>query len=436
MSPTADQPRRQSCDRCHLLKVRCIRQPGPDSSPCVRCDKAGACCVYSLQQRVGRPPSADSRKRPRVSTTASTTTASTTTTSTTTSSTLSTRSSTPPPPPAPVTAAAAQPSPAALSSVNIDVFAEDWFGDLASLPNLSPFDPPGLTTHPAETLNLGIDSVESYISELSDLNLRLYQSARTISPSTIEPLSVSSPAVNDIFDATRSLIHLLGRMSAAGSTVGNAPTDYFNQLPRLDLFSAGVSVQAPAPSPPDTGVVLMVLACHQRLLGAFENMCNSLNQQLCAVHPLPFMNLNQTQVNAGHFTSTSEASTSMTCPPTQAVLIIELISHLLSRLDRALSLLGYCTDGRIAATGNPLPSSSSASSSSSSTSNSAPPSPVLEPSLDNASARGACRIGNGTRPNRCSEVAEAVVNSMQSRHNRLRTHMKLIKRHTKRSSFI
>ncbi|KAK4161226.1 hypothetical protein QBC43DRAFT_98970 [Cladorrhinum sp. PSN259] len=69
-------PRRQSCDRCHEQKVRCITQ-GPDGVsglgaiaeedestlgrqvlaeiPCVRCSKAGAICIFSPQLRSGRP---------------------------------------------------------------------------------------------------------------------------------------------------------------------------------------------------------------------------------------------------------------------------------------------------------------------------------------------------------------------------------------------
>ncbi|KAK1828643.1 hypothetical protein QBC39DRAFT_333163 [Podospora conica] len=85
-------PRRQSCDRCHGQKVRCftsgpeeIFEPGGQaddevsinghfvsSYPCLRCEKAGALCVFSAQLRPGRPilprdPSSNvpSRKRAR-----------------------------------------------------------------------------------------------------------------------------------------------------------------------------------------------------------------------------------------------------------------------------------------------------------------------------------------------------------------------------------
>ncbi|KAL2182950.1 hypothetical protein L209DRAFT_774652 [Thermothelomyces heterothallicus CBS 203.75] len=69
-------PRRQSCDRCHEQKVRCVtveaagseasgdiaeeatQNPGGhfiSSVPCARCRKAGAVCIYSPQLRSGRP---------------------------------------------------------------------------------------------------------------------------------------------------------------------------------------------------------------------------------------------------------------------------------------------------------------------------------------------------------------------------------------------
>ncbi|WYZ35342.1 hypothetical protein EsH8_I_001618 [Colletotrichum jinshuiense] len=55
---------RRSCDRCHLQKVRCLRNPQSDS--CARCVKAGAPCNYSLKQKSGRPltkPPPHSRSR-------------------------------------------------------------------------------------------------------------------------------------------------------------------------------------------------------------------------------------------------------------------------------------------------------------------------------------------------------------------------------------
>ncbi len=68
LDPLPPMPRRQSCDRCHEQKVRCVTEVQDravtlggiaeesesslaghvvSSVPCVRCRKAGAVCIYS-----------------------------------------------------------------------------------------------------------------------------------------------------------------------------------------------------------------------------------------------------------------------------------------------------------------------------------------------------------------------------------------------------
>lgn len=54
-----DEPyKRFACDRCHALKLRCMRKDEPDAEgeSCVRCHRAGALCRYSPSERLGRPP--------------------------------------------------------------------------------------------------------------------------------------------------------------------------------------------------------------------------------------------------------------------------------------------------------------------------------------------------------------------------------------------
>ncbi|KAI9151430.1 Fusaric acid cluster transcription factor FUB10 [Paramyrothecium foliicola] len=47
--------RRQSCDRCHGQKLRCVRDANSDLGACMRCLRQGAQCVYSLSLPKGRP---------------------------------------------------------------------------------------------------------------------------------------------------------------------------------------------------------------------------------------------------------------------------------------------------------------------------------------------------------------------------------------------
>lgn len=58
--------KRFACDRCHALKLRCMRKDGPDADgeSCVRCHRAGALCRYSPSERLGRPPDKSRLKNP------------------------------------------------------------------------------------------------------------------------------------------------------------------------------------------------------------------------------------------------------------------------------------------------------------------------------------------------------------------------------------
>ncbi|KAH7322435.1 hypothetical protein B0I35DRAFT_425804 [Stachybotrys elegans] len=48
-------PRRQSCDRCHGQKLRCVRLGSRTTGACDRCLRQGAQCVYSFSLPKGRP---------------------------------------------------------------------------------------------------------------------------------------------------------------------------------------------------------------------------------------------------------------------------------------------------------------------------------------------------------------------------------------------
>ncbi|KAI4087022.1 MAG: hypothetical protein LQ344_007079 [Seirophora lacunosa] len=59
MAPTSNAPatakKRQSCDRCHGQKLRCIRAGNSEADACNRCLRQGAHCVYSSSLPKGRP---------------------------------------------------------------------------------------------------------------------------------------------------------------------------------------------------------------------------------------------------------------------------------------------------------------------------------------------------------------------------------------------
>lgn len=62
-----DEPyKRLACDRCHALKLRCMRKDGREAEgeSCVRCHRASALCRYSPSERLGRPPDKSRLKNP------------------------------------------------------------------------------------------------------------------------------------------------------------------------------------------------------------------------------------------------------------------------------------------------------------------------------------------------------------------------------------
>ena len=51
---------RQACDRCHLAKSKC--QSSSRGTKCLSCSESGEECVYSVQNRAGRPKGARNKK--------------------------------------------------------------------------------------------------------------------------------------------------------------------------------------------------------------------------------------------------------------------------------------------------------------------------------------------------------------------------------------
>ncbi|KAI0469848.1 hypothetical protein GGR56DRAFT_661790 [Xylariaceae sp. FL0804] len=52
---SSSTPQRKSCDRCHDLKLRCVRSGNSDTTACDRCLRKQAPCVYSSSLPKGRP---------------------------------------------------------------------------------------------------------------------------------------------------------------------------------------------------------------------------------------------------------------------------------------------------------------------------------------------------------------------------------------------
>jgi hypothetical protein len=193
------------------------------------------------------------------------------------------------------------------------------------------------------------------------------------------------------------------------------------------------------------GVLMMILACYQRLLGAFENICSSMHQQLQEMEMTSRMGFTLEQRLALFSPSNrqkptvSPSSLSVPSPTSQFVMMIKLMSDLLNRLDRALGPFIDDTVGRSVKFDN-LPilngrynggtSSNSSSSDSESTT-------TLEDPNDGGNSMGfesvpKCNDGSGPgKEESCSNSYKLAMNTAEMMHHqqsKLRARLKVLKR--------
>ena len=139
--------------------------------------------------------------------------------------------------------------------------------------------------------------VEVYMEQLAQLSLRILRSERAVCASTT-PLSIASPCFNDMFEAASALITLINKYadvnSAPVSSFDPKPFDFSNfdssdnnfffnvaDASTIDSNMTGSGLSnAPMTVIPDPGIVLLILACQQRLLSVFERICLSVRQDL------------------------------------------------------------------------------------------------------------------------------------------------------------
>ncbi|KAK0716881.1 hypothetical protein B0T26DRAFT_751026 [Lasiosphaeria miniovina] len=366
IAPLAPQmPRRQSCDRCHEQKVRCFTDPndsmfGPrgsvdsdaglggqhaPSSPCVRCKKAGAMCIYS-------PGAENVEKLVRL--------IQVTNTSALPVAALDRRAMTPLLSPVAITPHGDHNShnnTNGLERQHHHPVSEQWlmssFGvDGATFSNnmgqLSPYSQPTSTpavpffstptTAPAadnvmpEYSWMYSDPSDTYPEELAEINLRIHRAARTLPPMNRSLPSLSSPSVNEIFDAACSLINVVGRYTTTRSmSLQKRPENALGIHVHPNQEGANfeqppMAMSIAVHSAMDTSVCLVVLACYQGLLGVFEEICTS------------FLHYTEDSHNPTS-PRTASASTFASSSTTQVVVMVNLISHLLNQLHRAVGSL-------------------------------------------------------------------------------------------------
>ncbi|KAK4148543.1 hypothetical protein C8A00DRAFT_19641 [Chaetomidium leptoderma] len=330
-------PRRQSCDRCHEQKVRCVTEgldgaltlggiaeesessPGAhviSSVPCVRCRKAGAVCIYSRMIGLGilEHPSEDAHEHvsPQIN----------------------------PLPPSTTTRPHYERGNRRGPGLQTPPLTGQWqtppygsgghqfpAGMCQSIPCSEGTTVPAIPCvplfpdqGPEMTVSTG-NVMDSYpwvfptlpdysLEELAQINLRIHLAGHALSAPSRALAPLSSPAVNDILDAAYSLANAVDRYASRR---------------RLTPLS-----EPPAGSPVidgafDSSIRLMIHACHQALLGTFEDLSSSL-----------IIGLEEPQ--QARPLGTPPGPPFSTCS-TQAAATTNLISHALNQLDRVISSL-------------------------------------------------------------------------------------------------
>ena len=232
---------------------------------------------------------------------------------------------------------ASSPSQIELPSLNTDDFLGLGMGPLSPGPSFTamqgPWDIHHQMTPGHEKASQSSDAPSSYEEEspeawttrLASLAIRALHTGKQLSPSdNSAPLTVSSPQVEEVFDATSTLLRILDSVSAALHVSSSSSPE--------PLASSEPTDNAALTQ--DPGLIFLILACHQRLLDSFQAVCSSIRRSLRSVSH------NNSGRGILHSTlprkRTLHGDEERPCAA-QFVMVLQLVSHLLSQLDRALN---------------------------------------------------------------------------------------------------
>lgn len=166
------------------------------------------------------------------------------------------------------------------------------------------------------------DTPEAWTTRLAALATRATQTSKHLAASDIStPLTVSSPQVEEVFDATSTLLRILDSFSGIVRVASS---------PNLESRSESAPTAAKVVTR-DRGLVFLILACHQRLLDCFQAMCNSISRSL--------RSMSSSRIELGGtlpWKRTLHGDEGMPCVA-QLTMVLQLLSHLLNQLDRALN---------------------------------------------------------------------------------------------------
>ncbi|KAI0966403.1 hypothetical protein F4678DRAFT_466473 [Xylaria arbuscula] len=188
------------------------------------------------------------------------------------------------------------------------------------------------------------DDLETSLAYLSGLDLRILRCAQLAQKPHSLPLTVASPQVEGIFEATSRLLNVLRSLRRRGDQIS----------PITNLLNCT-----------DRGLTFAVLAVHQRLLHAYKIICASVKECVQASSGLTMQTVSHVENSGRTGTQTSsylggtaignqEKSSIVglpAVPMAQHLMVIQLLSHMLNRLSQALDITAQTSSVSTAATG-------------------------------------------------------------------------------------
>ncbi|KAL9090672.1 MAG: hypothetical protein Q9165_005160 [Trypethelium subeluteriae] len=195
------------------------------------------------------------------------------------------------------------------------------------------------------------DPTQTHIEQLAKLVISIGRCLGTLSsPASRPSLSASSPPFNDICASASSLIMIVSQVSQPDKREkgGDITMLELDSPPNTIPVFGSLPDHPLADSPTDPaallrpGILMMILACYQRLLEAFETICLFMQQRLQEMEMNSLIGLTEQryppQPNpfAQRSRSISPPSLAQPSDTLQFIMMIKLTSDLLSRLDRAL----------------------------------------------------------------------------------------------------
>ena len=193
-----------------------------------------------------------------------------------------------------------------------------------------------------------IDPTEAHIEQLAKLVIAIGRSASALSGPTKTALCASSPSFNDICVSTSFLIKFLTQVSRNRERESELDVTMLEfdsgVTPGFKYLPTCVAERSSSNAYLNPGVLMMILACYQRLLDAFETICLAMQQQLQDMQMEIFMGFDEPGhlamfPGAQQMRSNSPPSLPPPSRTLQFTMMIKLTSDLLSRLDRALAPL-------------------------------------------------------------------------------------------------